>query len=200
MKTQLKAYRQDIQVLRGIAILSVLIYLTSGDITSGYLGVDVFFVISGFVITPLLKEIFDHPKIAEGVKAFLLRRFFRLAPAQAIAIIFLTIAMFLFFGSGSHGMFAKQGIAQYFLLGNFSAFWFEPDYFNSGDNPLIHTWSLSVEEQIYIFVPLMLWVAIKNANNIKRLFVIFFNFNNFKFISLDRRSNFSQNVYTFWNN
>lgn len=167
-------YRNDIQVLRGISILSVLIYHSIGSKTSGYLGVDIFFVISGFVITPMLREIFDKPMIRKGIKNFWRRRFFRLAPALSIAIIFSAVLIFLFFGSAWHGIFAKQGIAQFLLLGNFSAFWLEPDYFNAVGNPLIHTWSLSVEEQIYILIPLIIYAFIKNKKDKKRSFIIFF--------------------------
>ena len=137
-----------------------------------------FFVISGFVVTPLILRIFNDSKTNDllwsRLKYFYIRRFYRLAPALAIVFIFSATLYFLFMGSGWHKNFTEQAIATLFISGNFSAYYLKGDYFNPAQNPLEHTWSLSVEEQIYIVLPLLLLLILKKQNNIrKKVFVIF---------------------------
>jgi peptidoglycan/LPS O-acetylase OafA/YrhL len=154
------SYRLDIQVLRGLAVLAVVLFHAKADfIPSGFLGVDVFFVISGFVVTPLILRIFtqqtNRNKRLKLLKLFYRRRFYRLAPALTCTLVFSAILIFLLGPTSDHSRFAKQGIATLFLAGNIGAYHFNGNYFNSNPNPLLHTWSLSVEEQIYIFLPLV---------------------------------------------
>lgn len=154
------SYRLDIQVLRGLAVLAVVLFHAKADfIPSGFLGVDVFFVISGFVVTPLILRIFtqqiNRNKRLKLLKLFYRRRFYRLAPALTCTLVTSAILIFLLGPTSDHSRFANQGIATLFLVGNIGAYHFSGDYFNSNPNPLLHTWSLSVEEQIYIFLPLV---------------------------------------------
>jgi len=154
------SYRLDIQVLRGLAVLAVVLFHAKAEfIPSGFLGVDVFFVISGFVVTPLILRIFTQQinwnKRLKLLKLFYRRRFYRLAPALTCTLVFSAILIFLLGPTSDHLRFAKQGIATLFLAGNIGAYHFNGNYFNSNPNPLLHTWSLSVEEQIYIFLPLV---------------------------------------------
>lgn len=93
-------YRKDIQVLRGIAVLSVVLFHARESLFSmGYLGVDVFFVISGFVVTPLILRIFDNHVTLQGIfrnlLSFYRRRFYRLAPALGAMLSISAIAIFL---------------------------------------------------------------------------------------------------------
>ena len=137
-----------------------------------------FFMISGFVVTPLILRIFNDSKTNDllwsRLKYFYIRRFYRLAPALAIVFIFSATLYFLFMGSGWHKNFTEQAIATLFISGNFSAYYLKGDYFNPAQNPLEHTWSLSVEEQIYIVLPLLLLLILKKQKNIrKKVFVIF---------------------------
>lgn len=137
----------------------VLFHAGNNFIPSGFLGVDVFFVISGFVVTPLILRIFTQqnnlnnhvPKLIH----FYVKRFFRLAPALALTLVTSAILIFLLGPTVDHQRIARQGFATLFLVGNIGAYHFSGDYFNSNPNPLIHTWSLSVEEQIFIFLPLL---------------------------------------------
>lgn len=137
-----------------------------------------FFIISGFVVTPLILRIFNDPKTNNlrwlRLKYFYIRRFYRLAPALAIVFIFSSALYFLFMGSNWHKNFTEQAIATLFISGNFSAYYLKGDYFNPAQNPLEHTWSLSVEEQIYIVLPLLLLLILKKQKNTrKKVFVTF---------------------------
>ncbi len=157
-------YRKDIQVLRGVAVLSVVLFHARESFFSmGYLGVDVFFVISGFVVIPLIIRIFDNTvslrSILRNLLAFYRRRFYRLAPALGAVLSISAIAIFLVGDLYDHERFAKQGLATLLLLGNIGAFRYSGNYFSPNPNPLVHTWSLSVEEQIYLILPLIIILA-----------------------------------------
>ena len=151
-------YRVDIQCLRGIAVIAVVLFHAfENSFEFGYLGVDVFFVVSGFVVTPMVVDIFKAGQSRSAtllaMYSFYRRRAYRLIPALGFVIAFSAVLIFLFGSPLEHGRFARQGIATIFLLGNFGAFRYSGDYFSPNPNPLIHMWSLSVEEQIYLFLP-----------------------------------------------
>jgi peptidoglycan/LPS O-acetylase OafA/YrhL len=157
--------RNDIQVLRGVAVLFVLLFHADSEIFSlGYLGVDIFFVISGFVITPqILKNFQKRNKsldIAE-VKNFYKRRYYRLMPALASSLIFSGVVLYLLISPDYHARVSRQAIASLFFLGNFGALIYSGNYFSPEPNPLIHMWSLAVEMQIYLFLPLLLLILYK---------------------------------------
>ena len=168
-------YRDDIQALRGLAILAVLLFHTNEKVfPHGYLGVDIFFCISGFVVTPLILRIFKKQKAEKkgggrlsdesnfkyerfnNLKYFYKRRFYRLMPALAMSLGFSIVIITLLGNPSDHQRFARQGLATLFLLGNIGAYRYSGDYFSPAPNPLVHTWSLSVEEQIFIFLPMIL--------------------------------------------
>lgn len=161
MKEFKNRYRVDIQALRGIAVFAVLLFHAKQSIFPlGYLGVDVFFVISGFVVTPLIlrifpkSEIFDRRETLNRLRAFFLRRFFRLAPALGTSLILAFLLVTLLSPSWDNRDIPHQAIATLLLVGNWGAFTFIGDYFHGSSNPIVHTWSLSAEEQIYILIPL----------------------------------------------
>jgi len=161
-------------VLRGLAVLGVVLFHAKESyFPLGYLGVDVFFVISGFVVTPLMLRIFTDQVNREGrfsnLKIFYLRRFYRLAPALAVTLVISAISIFLLGSIGEHQRFARQGIATLLLVGNVGAYKYSGDYFSLNPNPLVHTWSLSVEEQIYIFLPLILIMILQGQKNVKKI-------------------------------
>ena len=164
MKDFTNRHRVDIQVLRGIAVLAVLLFHAKQSIFPlGYLGVDVFFVISGFVVTPLIlrifphSETFDRKEAFDRLSAFFIRRFFRLAPALGTSLILAVLLVLILSPSWDNRDFPHQAIATLLLVGNWGAFTFVGDYFHGSSSPIIHTWSLSAEEQIYIFIPLFLF-------------------------------------------
>ena len=167
-------YRRDIQVLRGLAVLAVVLFHAKERyFPLGYLGVDVFFVISGFVVTPLILRIFTNPTNRGGrlsnLRYFYKRRFYRLAPALAVTLTISAVTIFLLGPIAYHQRFANQGIATLLLAGNVGAYKYSGDYFLPNPNPLVHTWSLSVEEQIYIFLPLILILILRNRKSLKNI-------------------------------
>jgi peptidoglycan/LPS O-acetylase OafA/YrhL len=153
-----KNYRADIQRLRALSVGAVfLFHLAPNFVPNGYLGVDVFFVISGFVIYPLLLRIFnekDFKCILIGITKFYSARFYRLAPALGIVLSAFLLIIFLFASPDEHLNISQQAFAGLIVLGNIGAYKFSGNYFNPEPNPLIHIWTLSTEEQIYIFLPL----------------------------------------------
>jgi len=152
-------HRSDIQSLRGIAVLAVVLFhFDSNLFPQGYLGVDIFFVISGFVIAPLIMEIFNGSTKKEcfnNLKQFYIKRFLRLAPASLAMLYFSAIIIILFCSPQENSRFARQGIATLLSLSNFGAYLYSGDYFSQNPNILLHTWSLSTEVQMYIFLPLI---------------------------------------------
>ena len=167
-------YRRDIQVLRGLAVLAVVLFHAGESyFPLGYLGVDVFFVISGFVVTPLILRIFTDQAnggvLLSNLRYFYMRRFYRLAPALAVVFTISAVTIFLLGPIGDHQKFAGQGIATLLLVGNLGAYKYSWDYFSPNPNPLVHTWSLSVEEQIYIFLPLILILILRNRKRLNKI-------------------------------
>jgi peptidoglycan/LPS O-acetylase OafA/YrhL len=157
--------RNDIQALRGVAVLVVLLFHTNSEIFSlGYLGVDIFFVISGFVITPQISKIFrasNRSLDTAEVKIFYKRRYYRLMPALASSLMFSGFVLYFLISPDYHARVARQGIASLFFLGNFGALIYSGNYFSPEPNPLIHMWSLAVEMQIYLFLPFLLMILHK---------------------------------------
>lgn len=154
-------YRADIDGLRAIAVLSVLFFHAGFQLFSGgYVGVDVFFVISGYLITKLIKA-----QVEAGTftfSGFYLRRMRRLFPAMIVTYLLTGIGAILLFAPQYLERFGGEIIHAMASISNFY-FWLEADYFDAGAHmkPLLHTWSLSVEEQFYLVWPLMLVFAMK---------------------------------------
>jgi peptidoglycan/LPS O-acetylase OafA/YrhL len=154
-------FRSDIQGLRGIAVLLVVIYHTGFSLPGGFIGVDMFFVISGFVITQvLLREYEETGKIS--LSHFYARRARRLIPAlSAVTIFTLLISLVAMSPFGEQQQIIKTAIASTFFAGNVHLFAMN-SYEALKDNPLRHLWSLGVEEQFYWIYP-VLFVGIIRA-------------------------------------
>jgi peptidoglycan/LPS O-acetylase OafA/YrhL len=189
-ETRFSSFRSDIQVLRGIAIILVLLFhLPSKAFQFGYLGVDVFFVVSGYLIAPRILALFDEtPNVAlllKNISRFTKNRIRRLAPAFAITLLIFLPLLLLVGDINLQNLIVRQAIAGSFILGNFGAYKFGGDYFHPGiENPLVHFWSLSVEEQIYIFLPIsFILLFIVNRKRFKQngrlLFFLLFLFSLF---------------------
>jgi len=151
-------FREDVQWLRGFSVLAIILFhLADHSFPNGYLGVNIFFVISGFVMGPLIyKIIVEKTSIKLSVLKFYLRRFFRLAPMFVTTITGSLIMFFLFCPIIDHGRISGQALFSSLLIGNFGAYKFANNYFHPNTNPLIHLWSLSTEEQIYVLIPFFL--------------------------------------------
>jgi peptidoglycan/LPS O-acetylase OafA/YrhL len=112
--------------------------------------------------------------ISNNLFKFYKRRFFRLAPALFIVLLFSAILISFFAPTSSHQKFANQGFAVMFLIGNLGAYRYQGDYFDPNPNSLVHLWSLSVEEQIYILIPLLgslFFLAGKTTKDIRMRFL-----------------------------
>ena len=162
----------EIQGLRALAAILVLIFhakLLSG----GFIGVDVFYVISGFLITGLLlKELNTTGQIS--LKAFYLRRSKRLLPASFLVLFVTAIFAWLILPPISRGSIGRDLIATTLYISNYLFAWWENDYqnLNATPSPFIHYWSLAVEEQFYIFWPLLL-IALAKFKSAKKFVVAF---------------------------
>jgi peptidoglycan/LPS O-acetylase OafA/YrhL len=155
----------DIQGLRALAIIMVVLFHAGLGVHGGYLGVDVFFVISGFVITlTLLRELESDGRIRFG--AFYVRRIKRLLPALAVMVAVVSLVGILAAPVGGQAQGAKTAAAAAVYLANVFLYRVHDSYFDlaAGLNAFLHTWSLSVEEQFYLLFPPVLllgWRALR---------------------------------------
>jgi peptidoglycan/LPS O-acetylase OafA/YrhL len=167
-------YRRDIQALRGLAVLAVVLFHAKESyFPLGHLGVDVFFVISGFVVTPLILQIFtdrsNGRRPVSNLRYFYKRRFYRLVPALSVTLTISALLIFLLGPIADHQRFSRQGIAALLLIGNWGAYNYSGNYFSPNPNPLVHTWSLSVEEQIYLFLPILLMITLYRRTGLNKV-------------------------------
>ena len=169
-KTKLGYWRSDIQGLRALAVVAVIAYHLGLPIKSGFLGVDVFIVVSGYVITGLLlREIRSNRRIQ--IIRFFKWRFLRLFPAHVVMLA-TTLLIFLFVGPyGAHKAALNQARASVAFLANAYFFARSKDYFALGDDLtlFLNTWSLALEEQFYaifsIAISLLVYVVNRSRRN-----------------------------------
>jgi peptidoglycan/LPS O-acetylase OafA/YrhL len=153
--------RKEIQFLRAVAVtLVVLSHLGIGVFNGGFVGVDMFFVVSGFVIgLTMVNEQISTGKVS--LRRFFERRFFRIFPPLSFMVAVMTVyAYFVVPFTKAQDFFIQQARAALFSYGNFFFMFRKLDYFvQSGDITFfLHTWSLGVEEQFYIALPIVLGV------------------------------------------
>lgn len=152
--------RLDIQGLRAIAVLAVVAFHAGLPVYGGFSGVDVFFVISGFVITQML--IHEQEKLGTiNLRLFYFRRFKRLTPALALVVSFTLLVGGLLISPALQEISLITGISALLMSSNVIIALKTGGYFDAAAerNPLLNTWSLSVEEQFYIFFPTVLLMS-----------------------------------------
>lgn len=147
--------------MRGLAVLAVVVFHAGLPLTGGFVGVDVFFVISGYVITSMLaRELAGKGKLS--FTHFYSRRVRRLLPALAVVVCFVSVGSVLFLSpTGSQQVTARMGVAASLFLANAQIFASTGGYFDASTEtlPLLHTWTLGVEEQFYVVFPALLAIA-----------------------------------------
>lgn len=147
-------FRPDIQILRGWAILSVFIYhLRPGWMPAGFLGVDLFFVVSGF----LMGAIYD-PRKPDATWTFFFNRAKRILPAYFTALLAIVIAAAIIVLPHEFDDVERHAVYAAFLIPNIG-YWLDGSYFaNATFRPGLHLWSLGVEFQFYLIVPVIVWL------------------------------------------
>lgn len=151
-----------IQGLRGLAVLMVVAYHADLPIRGGFAGVDVFFVISGYVITRLLLRD-EQQRVGAHLRTFYARRARRLLPALALTVSAVIVASAIFESPiGAQETTARVGASASLSLANVGLLRWTGGYFNvpSSSIPLLHMWSLAVEEQFYLLFPALLLSAL----------------------------------------
>lgn len=167
------AYRADIDGLRAIAVLSVVLYHYGAFwLPGGFTGVDVFFVISGYLITGILRREIESGEFS--LLNFYARRIRRIIPALFVVLVATLAVGWIvlmpgdFAELGSSAAYAAVGFGNFFFLGN-------TGYFDQAADlqPLLHTWSLGVEEQFYFVWPILLFLGLTIVRS-RKLFLILF--------------------------
>ena len=165
-------YRPEIDGLRAIAVISVIIYhLNENWLSGGFLGVDIFFVISGFLITGII--ITEIQQNSFSLKQFYTRRIKRIYPAFITVMALVSfIASVIFIYNDFNQLRKTIELATTFLSNFYLGL--TQGYFDlsANENPVLHIWSLAVEEQYYLIFPLILILAYKKFREIKALFII----------------------------
>ena len=158
-------YRPEIDGLRAVAVVPVILFHAGfGVVSGGYVGVDVFFVISGYLITTIIVT-----ELAEGrfsIRRFYERRARRILPALFLVMLCCVPFAWMWMLPSQFQDFSKALVAVSFFVSNV-LFWRQSGYFAPAaeENPLLHTWSLAVEEQFYIVFPLLMLAAWRFGRN-----------------------------------
>jgi peptidoglycan/LPS O-acetylase OafA/YrhL len=158
-------YREDIDWLRAIAVLAVVAFhFQAPAVYGGFVGVDIFFVISGYLITGIIWS-----EIAAGhfsFARFYERRVRRLLPALYAMVVLTALPSFHYLLTSERSEFFRSAAAVVTFTSNIF-FWLQTGYFDHAavEKPLLHTWSLAVEEQFYLALPLLLWALLRGKRD-----------------------------------
>jgi peptidoglycan/LPS O-acetylase OafA/YrhL len=168
------AIRTDVEALRAVAILLVVAFHGGiRGITGGFVGVDVFYVLSGYLITgQLVGEI--HRTHRLSLLQFYARRVRRLLPAASLVLLATLLAACVLFAPEELTFTARGARASALYMSNMFFATNAADYFapRVASNPLLHTWSLSVEEQFYFFWPLLILLGLRTGGNVRALLIL----------------------------
>ncbi|WP_180937538.1 acyltransferase family protein [Herbaspirillum seropedicae] len=152
-------YRPDIDGLRAIAVLSVVVFHAFPEwLPGGFVGVDIFFVISGFLISGILFDALQRDRFS--IVDFYIRRIRRIFPALLLVMLACLLAGWFILLPEEYRQLGKHLLGGAGFVSNI-VLWNEAGYFDTSaeTKPLLHLWSLGVEEQFYLFWPLLLWAA-----------------------------------------
>jgi len=155
------SYRADIDGLRALAVLAVIAFHAFPEwVSGGFIGVDVFFVISGFLITTLIEESLQQQSFS--FRTFYGSRVRRLFPALVVVLLACHVFGWFALLSNEYKALGKHIAASTAFIPNF-IFWSESGYFDyaADAKPLLHLWSLGIEEQFYLFWPIVIWLGLK---------------------------------------
>ena len=166
-------YRKEIDGLRAIAVLAVVLFhLNENLFSGGFIGVDIFFVISGFLISSVIFNDIKNKKFT--IINFYERRIRRLLPALLIVLIF-SFFLSIFILDPVALKFHSLSQISTLLFSSNILFSYSSEYFSDSFNPLLHTWSLGVEEQFYLIYPLAIFFLYKKNFKIF-VFIIIISF------------------------
>lgn len=163
-------YRPDVDGLRALAVLLVVLYHAFPKWAhGGFIGVDIFFVISGFLITSIILK--DLQANTFSFVWFYSKRIIRIFPALILVLVSAVLLGWIFLYSEEYQILGKHIISAVGFFSNFT-YLGEAGYFDSRavEKPLLHLWSLAIEEQFYLIWPLLLWFAYKTR--VRALYVI----------------------------
>ena len=156
-------YRADIAGLRAVAVLPILLFHAGvNSLPGGFVGVDIFFVISGFLITGIIVRELDQGRFT--ITEFYRRRVARIVPALVAMLLVTLLAGYVVMLPSELAALGGSAAWASLFLSNVH-FYMTADYFGAAaeTTPLLHTWSLAVEEQFYIFYPplmMLLWLSL----------------------------------------
>jgi peptidoglycan/LPS O-acetylase OafA/YrhL len=165
-------YRPEIDGLRALAVVPVIFFHAGfSHFSGGYVGVDIFFVISGYLITSIITS--DLKKGRFSIKHFYERRMRRILPALYLVCFCTTLVAYFALLPSDLSKYGESLLSIPLFISNF-LFWSERGYFGQAIDlkPLVHTWSLAVEEQFYIFYPLLLFTLYKLRHIISVMFLL----------------------------
>ncbi|WP_438404496.1 acyltransferase family protein [Citrobacter freundii] len=165
-KTTSRFYQPDVDGLRTVAVLLVLFFHAGfTSLSGGFIGVDIFFVISGYLITGILVSSVEKNKF--NYLTFMLSRVSRLYPTLLVIIALCLALGFLIYTPND---FKELGITSIYSTLSASNFHFMlgAGYFDTSSeiNPLLHTWSLAVEQQFYLVWPILIWLSMKSGRSL----------------------------------
>ena len=168
------SYRPDIQGLRAIAVLVVIAaHAGIGGFSGGFVGVDIFFVISGFVITSLLMRQPER-RLFSNLRNFYVRRILRIVPAATVVLVSTIFASYFILKNFFDEALLEDVRWATFFSANFRLINTSADYFLSGSSAslITHFWSLAIEEQFYFLYPLIVFGLTYLSNSMNRIKVL----------------------------
>jgi len=198
-KNKFSYYRPDIDGLRGYAVIFVVLYHYSLlNFSGGFLGVDIFFVISGYLITSLISRDFNNNSFS--LVNFFHRRIKRIIPVLLFVILITSLISYFLFLPKDLKDYSRSGISSLYFFSNIY-FYFRAEYFDNYSimKPLLHTWSLSIEEQYYFFYPFLFLIFFKKYKKFLILLILIFFIMSFVSYFYKFNNNFYSSFYLGYN-